>query len=59
MKKISKQNKHLYSRFIFFNSGFNLRPTDISASIGLSQFNDMRNFISIRNKNRDIIVKAL
>ena len=58
-KKISKQNKHLDSRFIFFNSGFNLRPTDISASIGLSQFNDMRSFISIRNKNRDIIVKAL
>ncbi len=58
-KKISKQNKHLDSRFIFFNSGFNLRPTDISASIGISQFNDMNNFISLRNKNRNLIVKAL
>ena len=58
-KKISRENKHLDSRFIFFNSGFNLRPTDISASIGLSQFNDINNFISIRNKNRNLIVNSL
>ena len=58
-KKISKKNKHLDSRFIFFNSGFNLRPTDISASIGLSQFNDMNTFMSIRNKNRNLIVSSL
>ena len=58
-KKITKNNKHLDSRFIFFNSGFNLRPTDISAAIGLSQFNDMNKFISSRNKNRDLIVNAL
>jgi CDP-6-deoxy-D-xylo-4-hexulose-3-dehydrase len=58
-KKISSKNKHLDSRFIFFNSGFNLRPTDISASIGLSQFNDMNSFISLRNKNRNLIVNAL
>ena len=58
-KKISRKNKHLDSRFIFFNSGFNLRPTDIAAAIGLSQFRDMNNFISLRNKNRNIIVKSL
>ncbi len=58
-KKISKKNKHLDPRFIFFNSGFNLRPTDISASIGLSQFKDMNDFISIRNKNRSLIVNSL
>ncbi len=58
-KKIAKQNKKLDSRFIFFNSGFNLRPTDISASIGLSQFKDLDNFISIRNKNRNLIVNSL
>jgi len=58
-KKISRNNKHLDPRFIFFNSGFNLRPTDISAAIGLSQFNDMNNFISSRNKNRNLIVNAL
>ena len=58
-KKISKINKHLDSRFIFFNSGFNLRPTDVSASIGLSQFNDMNKFISLRNQNRNFIVSSL
>ena len=58
-KNISKKNRHLDSRFIFYNSGFNLRPTDISASIGLSQFNDMNNFISLRNKNRNLIVNSL
>ena len=58
-KKISNKNKLLDSRFIFYNSGFNLRPTDISASIGLSQFNDMNTLISLRNKNRNIIVNSL
>ena len=58
-KKISKKNKHLDSRFIFFNSGFNLRPTDISAVIGLSQFKDLDKFIKLRNTNRDKIVSAL
>ena len=39
-KKISNKFKNLDKRFIFYNSGFNLRPTDVSASIGLSQFQD-------------------
>ena len=55
-KKISNRNKQLDSRFIFYNSGFNLRPTDISAAIGISQFKDMDKLINIRNKNRDLIV---
>ena len=58
-KKISKANKHLDSRFIFYNSGFNLRPTDISAAIGISQFRDMEKLKKIRNKNRDLLVKSL
>ncbi len=58
-KKISNQNKHLDSRFIFYNSGFNLRPTDISAAIGFSQFKDMDKLNGLRNYNRDIIVNSL
>lgn len=58
-KKIAEKNKNLDSRFIFFNSGFNLRPTDISASIGLSQFNELDKFTIIRNKNRNLIVNSL
>lgn len=56
-KIIAKKNKHLDKRFIFFNSGFNLRPTDITASIALSQFKDLDYFIKIRNKNRNKILK--
>ena len=58
-KKISKRNKHLDSRFIFYNSGFNLRPTDVSAAIGLSQFKDMDKLIKMRNINRNLIVNSM
>ena len=37
-KKIEKKYPKINSKFIFINSGFNLRPTDITASIGNSQF---------------------
>jgi CDP-6-deoxy-D-xylo-4-hexulose-3-dehydrase len=56
-KIISNKYKNLDKRFIFYNSGFNLRPTDISAAIGLSQFNDFEKLRLIRNINRDKIVK--
>ncbi len=57
--KISKQNKHLDKRFIFYNSGFNVRATDIAASIGLSQFRDLNKFIKTRNINRKKIINEL
>ena len=56
-KKIAADNKHLDSRFIFYNSGFNLRSTDIAASIGLNQFKDIDQFIKKRSINRDKILK--
>ena len=56
-KKIAAANKHLDSRFIFYNSGFNLRSTDIAASIGLNQFKDIDQFIKKRSINRDKILK--
>ena len=52
MKKIANANKNIDKRFIFHNSGFNLRSTDIAASIGLSQFKDIEKFIKIRGNNR-------
>ena len=54
-KKIAKKFKNLDKRFIFYNSGFNLRSTDIAASIGLSQFKDLDKFIKSRLYNRDKI----
>ena len=56
-KKIAAANKHLDSRFIFYNSGYNLRSTDIAASIGLNQFKDIDKFIKQRSVNRNKIKK--
>ena len=42
-RKISNNNPHLDKRFIFYNSGFNLRPTEIAGTIGRSQFKDLFN----------------
>ncbi len=58
-KKIEKKYKHLDPRFIFINSGFNLRPTDITAAIGHSQFKKLNKFINIRNYNRNKIISSL
>ena len=57
--KIARKHKNLDSRFIFYNSGFNLRSTDIAASIGLTQFKDLDKFIKIRNNNRKKIIDAI
>jgi CDP-4-dehydro-6-deoxyglucose reductase, E1 len=58
-KKIAKENKNLDKRFIFYNSGYNLRSTDIAASIGLSQFKDIDKFIKSRSTNRFKIIKEV
>ena len=58
-KKIENKNKTVNKNFLFINSGFNLRPTDIQAAIGLSQFNSLESFIKIRNFNRNKIIKKL
>ena len=58
-KNIEKHYPKLDKRFIFVNSGFNLRPTDIAAAIGRSQFSRLDNFINTRKKNRVKIIKSL
>ena len=45
--------------FNFINSGFNLRPTDVNAAIGLNQFRRLNNFKRIRSENREKIIKRL
>ena len=58
-KKIEKKFNKINNKFLFINSGFNFRPTDIQAAIGLSQFNSLDAFIKIRKINRDKIIKKL
>ena len=58
-KKLERKFKNINKNFFFINSGFNLRPTDIQAAIGLSQFKSLNNFIKIRKINRDKIIKKI
>ena len=45
--------------FNFINSGFNLRPMDITAAIGLSQFKRLNQMIKIRSNNRKLIIDSI
>ena len=56
-KSIARKYKNLDKRFIFYNSGFNLRPTDISASIGLSQLHDLHKLNNLRTINRNNLIR--
>ena len=54
-----KKNKNKDTSFNFINSGFNLRPLDISAAIGLNQFKRLNSMIQTRISNREKIIKRL
>ena len=47
------------SKFIFINSGFNLRPTDLAAAIASSQLKRLKKFIKIRLNNREKIINKI
>ena len=54
-----KKFKKIDDRFLFINSGYNLRPTDVQAAIALNQFKRLNTFISIRKKNRSKIIQKI
>lgn len=54
--KLKIKYRNLDKRFLFINSGFNLRPLDISAAIGNSQLKRIKQFIKIRNDNRNKLI---
>ena len=58
-ENVTKNYPKLDPRYVFINSGFNLRPTDIQSAIGISQFKKLDKFKRIRSNNRDKIIKAL
>ena len=55
----AKKNPKLDPRYIFINSGFNLRPTDIQAAIAHNQFKRLENLKKNREINRKLIIKKL
>ena len=50
-------NKKNNKKFNFINSGFNIRPLDLTAAIGLSQLKRLKKSILIKNINRKKIIK--
>ena len=58
-RKTGKTIKKHNSYFNFINSGFNVRPTDITAAIGYSQFKRINKLIAQRKKNRMKIINNL
>ena len=57
--KTSKKFPNLDPRYIFINSGFNLRPTDIQGAIGSSQFDKLNKFKKNRIENRQKIISNI
>ena len=55
---IGKNKKNLPT-FNFINSGFNLRPTDIAAAIGLNQFKRLNHLKKVRSQNKEKIIESL
>ncbi len=58
-KYFKKKYKELDEKFMFINSGYNLRPLDINAAIGLNQYKRLNKFIRTRTNNRNLIIKTL
>ncbi len=51
--------KNSKNNFNFINSGFNVRPSEISAAIGYNQFKRLNSLKNIRFKNRDKIISSI
>ena len=54
-----KKFKKMDDRFLFINSGYNLRPTEVQAAIAQNQFKRLDSFINIRKKNRNKIIETI
>ena len=57
--KFEKENSHLDPRFLFVNTGFNVRSTDVNAAIGLQQLKKLDAFNKARVKIAVQMRKAL
>jgi len=55
-REINKKNAN---KFNFINQGFNLRPLEVSAAIGLSQLKRLDMMMKVRSYNRNQILKKL
>jgi len=55
----AKKSPHIDPKFLFVNTGFNLRPTEIQGSFGMHQIGKLEKFIKIRKENHRFWIKRL
>ena len=56
---VTLNKKNNSTEFNFVNEGFNLRPLEVSAAIGLNQFRRLKKLKNIRKKNRNNLIKSI
>jgi len=52
-EKFTKQYQDIDPRFLFINTGFNFRPTEIQGAFGIHQIGKLDKFIELRRENAD------
>jgi CDP-6-deoxy-D-xylo-4-hexulose-3-dehydrase len=57
--EIAKKYPEIDHRFLFYNRGFNLRPTEIQGAFGIHQLEKLDSFIDARRKNAEYWVNGL
>jgi len=50
-KQLEKEFPHIDSRFLFVNTGFNFRPTEIQGAFGIHQIDKLEKLVKLRIKN--------
>jgi CDP-4-dehydro-6-deoxyglucose reductase, E1 len=54
-----KKYKNLDEKFLFINSGYNLRPLDVTAAIANNQYKRLDQFMKTRSDNRKLIIDTI
>lgn len=57
--EIAKKYANIDKRFLFYETGFNLRPTEIQGAFGIQQLRKLDDFINIRRKIAKYLNKKL
>ena len=58
-KKIESKFKNIDNRFLFVNTGFNFRPTEIQGAFGIHQIDKLEKLVKIRIRNAEYWNKEL
>jgi len=58
-EELIKQNPNIDPRFLFVNIGYNFRPTELQAGMGLTQLKKLENFLEKRRNNAQFLNERL